>query len=119
MGVLTPGPAVSSSTGHSASCQTFGLIQDENTFTRFTCRATTMPSVTVTEGSWGTYQLTSIPTPIDDLYFIARATYTATDSSSTLGPTSTSVSSASHTLMGTQNLYLSIGALLCFLFGNI
>ncbi|KAK6516005.1 hypothetical protein TWF281_004595 [Arthrobotrys megalospora] len=114
----TVDPQTLACTGYASSlCQTFSLIQDKNTFTGFTCRATTLPSATVTEGSWDAYKPTSIPTPIDSFYYLA--TYSATTTSGALGPTTTSASSASHILSGTQPLYFSIGVLLCFLLGNI
>ncbi|KAK6518822.1 hypothetical protein TWF506_005957 [Arthrobotrys conoides] len=81
-------------TGYYALCQTFTLMQSDHTFTGITCRASTMPSVTVNGGSWGTYPPTSIPTPINELYYIAKAPYTETASSTSTGPTSTSPSSA-------------------------
>ncbi|KAF3100427.1 hypothetical protein TWF102_005306 [Orbilia oligospora] len=99
-------------TGPYVLCQTFTLVQSENTFTGFTCRASTVPSATVTGGSWGTYPPTSIPTPIDQLYHIAKAPYTGTASSTSAGPAATSPSSAYQVHPGMD--ILSIPTLLFF-----
>ncbi|EGX45691.1 hypothetical protein AOL_s00140g7 [Orbilia oligospora ATCC 24927] len=99
-------------TGPYVLCQTFTLVQSENTFTGFTCRASTVPSATATGGSWGTYPPTSIPTPIDQLYHIAKAPYTETASSTSTGPAVTSPSSAFQVHPGMD--ILSIPVLLFF-----
>ncbi|KAK6331273.1 hypothetical protein TWF730_004361 [Orbilia blumenaviensis] len=75
-------------TGYSSICQTFSVIQQGNTFTGFTCRTTTVPSATATGGSWGTFTPTSIPTPINGLYHIAQAEYTASTTVSTTSASS-------------------------------